>query len=256
MAVELAATEIGGGRPLLILHGLFGSGRNWTTIAKRLAERARVFTLDARNHGNSPWADSMTYPEMAEDVRAFIVAKGLVPAAVMGHSMGGKILMHLALEHPEMVDRLVVVDMAPVAYGHTQLPYVRAMKAVDLSRVSRRGDVDAALAASVPEVGIRAFLLQNLVQEDRRWAWRINLDVIERDMAAIMDFPMPGGMRPFDKPALFLAGAKADYIRPEHHERIRALFPQAVIEMVPDAGHWVHAEKPSVVVERTTAFLG
>ncbi|HET6520178.1 MAG TPA: alpha/beta fold hydrolase [Geminicoccaceae bacterium] len=263
MSLDLAYAEYGGsgggGPPVVILHGLLGSARNWQAIAKRLAADGRhVFALDLRNHGASPWAEPMTYPAMAEDVRRFMARHGPDGAAVIGHSMGGKVAMALALAHGGLVGRLIVVDIAPVPYAHgTFLPYVRAMRAVDPSGVTRRGEVEERLRDAVPDQSVRAFLLQNLVGDNGGLRWRVNLAAIEADMGDVMGFPAPEDAgRVYDGPTLFLAGERSDYVRPEHHAAIRRLFPGATIETVPGAGHWVHAEQPQRFIERALAFLG
>jgi pimeloyl-ACP methyl ester carboxylesterase len=254
MPLDLAAAEYGRGSPLLILHGLFGSGRNWTSVAQKL-EQHRVFTLDLRNHGASPWADAMDYEAMADDVRAFLRARGLDRAAVIGHSMGGKTAMITALRHGEMVARLIVVDVAPVAYRPTLLAYIRAMQAVDLQRVTRRSDVDAQLAEAVPDADDRAFLLQNLVLEAGGARWRLNLQALEHALPDISGFPeLPRGIS-YPGPALFVAGGRSDYVRTEHESAIRRWFPYAEIARVPDAGHWVHAERPEAFLRIVTPFL-
>lgn len=260
MSLDLAYAEFGSsGPPVVVLHGLLGSARNWTAIAKRLGASRHVYTLDLRNHGGSPWADGMSYGAMAEDVRRFIAGRGLAgAAAVVGHSMGGKAAMTLALEHGEVVERLVVVDIAPVPYAHgTFMPFVRAMRAVDPSGVSRRAEVDERLREAVPDPGVRAFLLQNLVSDERGGGlrWRVNLAAIEADMADVMGFPDPEPGRAYEGRTLFLAGERSDYVRPEHHGTIRGLFPNVTIEAVPGAGHWVHAEQPERFLERVQAFL-
>jgi esterase len=255
MALDLAATELGSGPPLLILHGLFGSGRNWAAIAKALAETHRVLLVDLRNHGASPWADAMSYPEMAADVLAFIRGKQLGSVALMGHSMGGKAAMLAALAEPARIARLVVVDVAPVPREPALLPYVQAMGAIDLTRVTRRTEVDPQLAAAVPSPAERAFLLQNLVIEDGKASWRINLPVLERDMPDIAGFPEDLPAASYPAPALFVAGAKSDYIRPQDEPAIRRLFPEAEIVRIPGAGHWVHAEAPEAFVAAVKPFL-
>lgn len=189
MTLELAYTETGEGPALVILHGLFGSGRNWASVARKLGETHRVFTVDLRNHGASPWAETMDYAEMADDVRAFLVRHGLAGATVMGHSMGGKTAMRLALEHEGDVGRLIVVDIAPVAYTHTHLPFVEAMRAVDLAAAGRRADVDEQLQAAIPEAAMRGFLLHNLIAEDGRLTWRINLAALATNMPALIGYP-------------------------------------------------------------------
>lgn len=255
MTVALAAREYGTGPPVLVLHGLFGSGRNWASIAQKLAASYRVFTLDLRNHGASAWAETMSYAEMAEDVRKFVAARELGRVAVVGHSMGGKTAMVLALADAAVVERLVVVDVAPAANPPALLAFVRAMRALDLSRVTRRADADAPLAAAVPDAAVRAFLLQNLVVEGRHSRWRLNLDAIERAMPDLTGFPaVPAGIA-YAGPTLFVAGARFDYVRPEHEPTIRRLFPRARIERVADAGHWIHAERPDAFLAVVAPFL-
>jgi len=236
--------------PLLIAHGLFGSARNWGVLAKRLSDSRRVLTVDMRNHGDSFRDDSHSYPDLAADLAAVIAAHGGV-ADVVGHSMGGKAAMALALGHPEAVRRLVVADIAPVSYGHTQQPLIDAMRAVDLSVVERRGDADAQLAPLVPEAGVRAFLLQSLDVGARRW--RLNLDALSANMAAILGWPDLDGR--YDGPALFLSGAASDYVLPEHRPAIKAMFPNAKFAKIPGAGHWLHAEKPKEFEAALRAFL-
>jgi pimeloyl-ACP methyl ester carboxylesterase len=253
--VQLAATEQGAGSPVLVLHGLFGSARNWATIARRLAERHRVFALDLRNHGASPWTETMSYPEMAADVRAFIEGRGLGPVAIVGHSMGGKVAMVLALESPALVERLVVVDIAPAYYPPVLLSYIEAMRAIDLERTTRRADVDAALAAAVPEEGIRQFLLQNLVHEGGGLRWRLNLATLAVSMPAISEFPEPPEGTVYDGPTLFIAGERSDYVQPAHRAAIRRLFPRASLLKLRDAGHWIHAERPDAFVATLLPFL-
>lgn len=260
MALALSHIEYGadGGDarpPLVILHGLFGSAKNWNLIARRLADKRRIHALDLRNHGGAPWADTLSYPEMAADVARFLDDHGLDRADVIGHSMGGKVAMVLALTHPRRVARLVVADIAPVTYTHSFENYVDAMRRIDLAGVTRRGEVDAQLAPDVPEPGLRSFLLQNLVLEDGTFRWRINLEAIGAGMADLTGFPDDLQGRRFDGPSLFLTGGRSDYVRPEHAAAIRRLFPNAAIETIPDAGHWLHAEKPEAFIERVSAFL-
>ncbi|CAH0212221.1 alpha/beta fold hydrolase [Roseomonas sp. CECT 9278] len=240
----LATTEAGEGPPLVLLHGLFGAGQNWGGIRSVLARRMRVLTPDLRNHGASGRDPDMSYAAMAADVVATMDAAGLPRAAVLGHSMGGKVAMALALLHPERVERLVVADIAPVRYLPALRGYVAAMQGIALHSGLARREADAALAAAIPEGGIRAFLLQNLRFESNPPTWRLGLSEIAAAMPQIEDFTAPPGAR-FDGPVLVMAGERSGYIRPEHHAGFRALFPAARFATVPAAGHWVHAENPS-----------
>jgi len=255
MSLDLAFAETGAGPPLVILHGLFGSGRNWASVARALGARHRVFTLDLRNHGDSPRAASMGYREMAADVAHFLARHGLEGATVIGHSMGGKTAMVLALEHGALVGRLIVVDIAPVAYRHSHLPLIEAMAAVDLARASRRAEVDAALKDAAPEAGLRAFLLHNLETGEGDLRWRVNLAALGDNMDELIGYPDGLEGRSYAGPALFLAGADSDYLRREHAAAIRALFPAAEIDAIAGAGHWVHAEQPQAFLARVQAFL-
>jgi esterase len=254
MVVELAATEYGSGAPVAILHGLLGSGRNWAGIAQRLAAHHRVIAFDLRNHGASPWAETMTYTEMAEDVGAAMAARGHSRFALIGHSMGGKVAMAAALADPVSVERLVAVDIAPVAYPPAQLAVIQAMRGLDLTGITRRRDADTRLAGVIPDSAERAFLLQNLVLGTGPPRWRANLSVIEAAMPVLADFP---DLSPaiYHGPVLFVAGGGSDYLRPEHQAAILALFPRATMARIKDADHWPQAEQPERFLACIVPFL-
>lgn len=241
-----------GAPPLLIVHGLFGSGRNWGVIARRLADLRDVITVDMRNHGESPRFASQSYPEMAEDLAEVITTLG-GPMDVMGHSMGGKAAMQLALTRPELLRKLVVADIAPVAYQHDQSQHIRAMRALDLTDLTTRAEADRRLAQTVSEAPLRAFFLQSLDLRATPPRWRLNLDVLEAEMPKIVGWPGTQGR--FAGPALFLTGALSHYVRPEARSTIRGLFPDAHFAKIPEAGHWLHADKPRAFEETVRIFL-
>lgn len=237
---------------LLIAHGLYGSGRNWGVIARRLADRRQVVAVDMRNHGDSPKFAVHGYPEMAADLAEVIESIG-GPIDLLGHSMGGKAAMQLALTRPDLIRRLVVADIAPVAYSHDQTRHVHAMQAVDLSRLTNRAEADAALSAGVEDPALRAFFLQSLDLRTKPPQWKLNLPVLESEMPKIVGWTGQEGH--FDRPTLFLTGAESSYVRPEHREVIRTLFPKARFAKIPGAGHWLHAEKPREFEETVRVFL-
>lgn len=250
MSVALARTEHDSGGdapPLLIAHGLFGSARNWGVIARRLSDRGPVTAVDMRNHGNSPWTDSHGYADLAEDLAA-IAGPGW---DVLGHSMGGKAAMMLALTRPDKVRRLIVADIAPAAYGHSQSHLIAAMRALDLKGIASRSEADDRLAPLVPDATTRAFLLQSLDIKGR--CWRLNLDLLDREMDIVTGWPGHDGR--FEGPTLFLTGAESDYVNPEHREHIRELFPKARFARIPGAGHWLHAQKPREFEASVRVFL-
>ena len=233
------------GTPLLIAHGLFGSARNWNVIAKRLSETRPVICVDMRNHGASPWFDSQSYSDMAGDL-AQVIGE---PTDVLGHSMGGKAAMVLALNHPEKLRKLIVADIAPVPYTHTQMGPITAMRGVDLTAINSRADAQAQLTGLEP--GVDTFLLQSLDLKERKW--KLNLDVLDAEMGKIVGFPEVSGR--FEGQTLFLSGAKSDYVKRDDRPRIKQLFPNAHFAKIPDAGHWLHAEKPREFEAAVRAFL-
>lgn len=244
------------GHPLLILHGLLGESGNWHTLGSRaFAEHFRVYALDQRNHGRSPHTDVFDYPSMAADVVAFMESQGLGSAHLLGHSMGGKTAMHVALAHPERVDRLVVVDMAPRAYRPHHAELLEALRSLDLASYSSRGEIDTALARQVPSAPIRQFLLKNLSydKDTGTYRWQMNLEGIyhnyENLNAAVENH------RTFEGPVLFVRGGNSEYVRDEDTAAIKNLFPEARIATVPGAGHWVHAEAPKAFAQIVTDFL-
>jgi len=255
MTIALTAGEYGQGKPVGILHGLFGAARNWAGIARHLAQRHRVIAFDLRNHGTSPWADTMDYPEMAEDVRVAMRARGHRGYALIGHSMGGKVAMTAALTAPAEIERLVVVDIAPVVYQGSHLGYVQAMCGLDLAAVTRRGDADKALAGAIPDPAERAFLLQNLVLGDGPPRWRPNLAAIEAALPALSGFPAVPSGTVYGGPTLFIAGENSDYVCPDYETEIAGLFPNARVVSIASAGHWVQAEQPDAFLAAVKPFL-
>ena len=241
----------GQGQPLVILHGLFGTLDNWQTLARRWATEAglRVVSVDLRNHGRSFHSPEHSYELMAQDVLALFDHLQLGPdTTLMGHSMGGKVAMRLALDHPERLARLIIVDIAPrFSDMRHQDDVLDGLHAVNLATITNRQEADAALAQHIGNVGTRQFLLKNLYRrEDNSFAWRINLDVLAAQLPAIGE--ATEGVAPFMKPALFIRGGKSDYISADDKlNGIPALFPNSQVATVLDAGHWVHAEKPEEV---------
>lgn len=254
MTEQLSHTRQGSGPPLLILHGLYGSGSNWGSHAKWLAERYEVILVDLRNHGRSFHAPDMRYSTMAADVRALLDALALDEPIVLGHSMGGKVAMTLALQSPERVRALVVADIAPVAYDHgTHQPLIDALRALDLSLVRSRADADAALAQRIPNRTLRLFLLTNLERQGERYRWRIPLDILADQLPVLEGFPPLDGR--YEGPALFLHGAESDYVGADNRAVIERYFPHARLEAVPGAGHWLHAEQPERFAAALREFL-
>ncbi len=248
----IAVGEPGGKPPLLIVHGLFGSARNWGVLQKRLAVDRQVLTVDLRNHGDSFHDDDNSYGALADDLAEVIEAFGGI-ADVLGHSMGGKAAMVLALTKPELVQRLLVADIAPVGYGHSQMHNLEAMRSVDLAGVTRRAEVDRQLQTSVEEAPLRAFFLQSLVLGKNGARWKLNLDALADDIDQIIGFPAITGS--FEGPTLFVYGGASDYVTSEHHQRIFELFPNAGFNEIDGAGHWLHAEKPREFQAAVEQFL-
>lgn len=240
--------------PLVIAHGLFGSGRNWGVIARRLAQDQEVVAVDMRNHGNSPRYPTQSYADMAGDLAEVIGTLG-GRADLLGHSMGGKAAMHLALTHGHLLRKLVVADIAPVAYDHDQSQHIGAMRTLDLSSLTSRAEADARLKALIDDPALRAFFLQSLdLKAEGGPRWRLNLDVLEAEMPKIVGWPGTQGR--FNGPTLFLTGAQSRYVQLDHREPIRALFPKARFAKLAGAGHWLHAERPREFEETVSLFLG
>jgi len=254
-ALTLRFNQIGRGNPVIILHGLFGWKRNWGAISKALSARHHVFALDLRNHGESPWSEDMSYDAMAEDIARFIRSHAGGGADIIGHSMGGKVAMTTALKHGNLVNRLCVVDIAPVPSPGNFATHARAMLSAPLRTAKSRGDIESHIASAVADPSVRAFLMQNIAKLERGFRWRPNVAVIERAMDDIMRFPASPRGASHSGPTLFIAGGDSDYIQPRHHGAIKALFPKARIDVIPGAGHWVHTEKSAAFISKALDFL-
>lgn len=252
---ELSYSSSGSGQPLFILHGLFGSGRNWQSQARGLGQSFEVFNVDLRNHGQSFHADEMNYPVMARDVARLIRRLDVGPCHLLGHSMGGKVAMTLALAEPELVADLVIADIAPIGYVHDHDELVEAALELPLDSLASRADADRALGNRIGDASLRAFLLQNLVRDDDGWRWRVNWRAIQRNMNKLTGFiELPGDWR-IGLPTLFIRGANSNYVDTEAIEQIRQHFDDAEIATLEDAGHWLHAEQPQAFLERVLEFL-
>lgn len=250
----LHAVEAGAGKPLVLLHGLFGRAANFGVVQRRLTDRARVIALDLRNHGDSPHAPGMDYPTMAADVAETLLALDALPAVVMGHSMGGKVAMALALETPQAVDKLIVSDIAPVASPPRFRAIAAAMQAMKLPPGLTRQQADAALAPAVPDPAMRQFLLQNL-KFGAAPAWRVSLDAIAAALPEIESWPQIAAA-PYAGPTAFVVGGRSDFVREQDRPAIRALFPAVRFITLKNAGHWVHADDPEGFIAILAAAVG
>lgn len=255
----LNTTTLGESGPLVAFcHGLFGQGKNWTSAAKALAADHRVLLVDLPNHGRSGWHDRFDYVDVADEVAGLFSADD--PVALVGHSMGGKAAMVLALRHPELVERLCVVDISPVDYhGLSEFGrYIAAMQGLDLAALSRRDEADAALVEAVPNPTVRSFLLQNLRRDGDGWAWLPNLDVLGRDLPVLGGWPEDrlADAAPYDGRVLWVAGQTSPYVKAEYADAMARWFPQVRKVTVKNAGHWVHSEQPEVFLQVLRQFLG
>lgn len=259
----LFATELGHDGPRVVfLHGLFGQGKNWTTLARSLSGEARVTLLDLPDHGRSPWSTEISYPAMATAVADRLEDGSGRPSTVVGHSMGGKMAMALALLRPALVERLVVVDVAPVSTNAMSsfATYVAGMRAVDLDTLPDRATADARLRPTVPDPVVRGFLLQNLRRDGDRWRWQMNLQLLGDQLPRLAAWPdltaPPYDAAPYPGAVLWVGGSESRYILPEHAPAMRSLFPRVQTVTIKGAGHWVHADQPAVFAAVLRRFLG
>lgn len=245
----------GEGQDLICLHGLFGSHDNLSVLTRELSQHYRVHGLDLRNHGASPHHVSMTYLDMAQDVLAHMDAQQIEQAYLLGHSMGGKVAMAVALLAPEKVAKLIVLDIAPVIYqAKRHLDLLTGLAAMDLSSIHKRSDADHQLTPYEANPHIRSFLLKNLYKNDHgQFQWRIHLQALQDNYEAIMSWPQRNWH--FDKPTLFIKGGNSDYLVPQYREAVLQQFPQASLKEVANTGHWLHAEKPALLLRMIQQFL-
>jgi esterase len=251
--MKLFYRELGQGQPMIIMHGIFGSSDNWLTQARLFSSKYHVFTLDLRNHGQSQHSDEFDYTVMANDLQEFIDSKKLENAIVIGHSMGGKVAMNFALAHPEKLQKLIVVDIAPRPYNLEHYVILEGLKAIPITTLQSRTEADEVLSQFVPEPDVRQFLLKNLQRKpEGGFTWKLNLPVIGNKLKNIgLDLQFSGR---FEKPTLFVRGGRSSYVRDEDMTRIREIFPKAELVTL-DTGHWVQAEKPQEFVDVVSKWL-
>lgn len=251
--MKLFYRELGEGQPIIMLHGIFGSSDNWLTHSRMLSDNYHTYALDLRNHGQSFHDDAFDYPSMVEDVIEFMETHQIHDPVVMGHSMGGKVAMNLAVAHPEKVQKLIVVDIAPRPYNMENYVVLQGLNSIDIDKVTSRQEADQMLARHVDEADTRQFLLKNLQRKpEGGFKWKLNLPAISENIAHI-GLPLQFEGK-FEKPTLFVRGRQSGYVRDKDVEVIKGIFPNAVLETL-DTGHWVPAEKPKEFVELVRRWL-
>ena len=251
--MELNYKAIGEGKPIIILHGVFGSLDNWLTVGKKLSESFKIYLLDLRNHGDSFHDEEFTYEAMSDDLVNFIKHEKIDNPVIIGHSMGGKVAMKFGVNHPELFDRLIIVDIAPRAYPPHHQNILKGLNSIDLKALKSRKEAEEQLASYVPEIGERQFLLKNLKREGENFMWKLNLPVITEKINNVGE-----GLEDklaTDKPTLFIRGENSDYITNKDNISIVAFFPNSEVKTVKNAGHWVHAQNPEAVIELVTEFV-
>ena len=245
--------ELGEGKPLVILHGLFGTSDNWQTHAKKLGEYYRVILVDQRNHGHSPWSEDFTYEHLADDLERLIIHLGIDQFTLIGHSMGGKTAMYYSQKYPTRLEKMVIVDIGIKQYPMHHNEIIKGIKSLDLATISSRSTAEHAMIPFVDSYGVRQFLLKNLYWVEKgKLAWRMNVDVLEREMEEILA-PIPN--IEVWTPTLFLRGAMSNYILDEDWDAIEEIFPDATLETIENAGHWVHSEQPDEFIEKVLGFI-
>ncbi len=245
--------ELGEGKPLVILHGLFGTSDNWQTHAKKLGEYYRVILVDQRNHGHSPWSEDFTYEYLADDLERLIIHLGIDQFTLIGHSMGGKTAMYYSQKYPTRLEKMVIVDIGIKQYPMHHNEIIKGIKSLDLTTISSRSAAEQAMIPFVDSYGVRQFLLKNLYWVEKgKLAWRMNVDVLEREMEEILA-PIPN--IEVWTPTLFLRGAMSNYILDEDWDAIEEIFPDATLETIENAGHWVHSEQPDEFIEKVLGFI-
>jgi esterase len=243
----------GKGEPLVLLHGLFGSLENLGAIARLLSAQFKVYSVDLPNHGRSAHRTGAGLEYMAETVWQWMEQAGLGRAAIVGHSLGGKVAMEVALAHPDRVAGLVVIDIAPVAYPPRHQDIFAGLNAIEPTTLASRAEAETQLSAYVQDTAVRNFLLKNLVRRDNRFTWRMDLEDLQREYPNLIDENRADAA--FGAPVLFLKGGASDYIRADHHQAITRRFPAAQYKVIANAGHWLHAEKPELVATLIRKFL-
>jgi len=245
--------EIGEGKPLVILHGLFGTSDNWQTHAKKLGEYYRVILVDQRNHGHSPWSEDFTYEHLADDLERLILDLGIDKFTLIGHSMGGKTAMYYSQKYPTRLEKMVIVDIGIKQYPMHHNEIIKGINSLDLANISSRSAAEQAMIPFVDSYGVRQFLLKNLYWVEKgKLAWRMNVDVLEREMEEILA-PIPN--IEVWTPTLFLRGAMSNYILDEDWDAIEEIFPDATLKTIDNAGHWVHSEQPDEFIEKVLGFI-
>jgi len=252
--MQLHYQTLGEGQPLILLHGLFGAANNWGVVAKHFSKTHQVISVDLRNHGQSPHHDSQTYREMADDLIALCDALNLETIHCLGHSMGGKVAMQFAMQYPERVEKLIVVDMAIRAYADEHTHLIDAMMAIDLAKMQSRSDVDKALRSAIPNMMVRQFLLMNLVKVSGHLQWRINLPALKANYPALQQALFSASTAQYNKPCLFIHGEHSDYVQEGDIMQIKTHFTQSEFTSLP-TNHWVHAEQPQAFIAVLNQFL-
>lgn len=251
--MELFFRESGKGEPLIILHGFLGSSDNWFTLAKTFSAHYHVYLLDLRNHGQSPHSDTFNYEVMVDDMSHFFETQGISRAHLIGHSLGGKVVMNFAVKYPDKVNKLIVVDIVPRPYEVEHDNILKGLKSIKVEELQSRGDADRLLSEFVSDPGERQFLLKNLSRDSEgKFSWKMNLVVLAKNVRSVGE-----GMKfqgNFDGPALFIRGGKSNYYQPDDEKIIHAIFPNAETVTL-DTGHWVQAENPVEFGKTAIAFL-
>ncbi len=252
--MELFFREIGSGKPLIILHGLFGMSDNWIPVAKRLSRNLKVILVDLRNHGHSPHSDEFNYKVMADDVVQLINKLDLNYPAILGHSMGGKVAMNLALNYSDLIKNLIVVDIAPKVYYNPYFTKILdSLLSLNLNRYKSRKEIEDSLKKTITNPFIRKFLMKNIVRNNSHFRWRINLSAIKKNVRFLLE-PIDSE-KTYKEPTLFIKGERSDYITDEDIPGIKSLFPKAIIKIVPGAAHWVHVDAPEMLTDEILSFI-